>query len=145
MKLILLILMFLGSSAACGDGQKMLAPMQNNTSTMQHVNTFIANFATFSMDIQAAGVASIPKATISDKGELFIAYAYTAGSEKRTGKMTLHDRGNNRFEGHWKTAADNGNSYQGSLYFIFDALGNANGSYEFGGSNYNISIVKTKK
>ena len=116
--------------------------MSNNDLT--NVSVFISGFSAYSMDIQAAGLATIPKATIADNGELYIEYAYHSGGENRTGKMTLYDKGNHRFEGNWKTDADNGNAYQGTLYFVFDRDGNATGYYKFGGSDYAITILKNK-
>lgn len=111
---------------------------------MNNVNQFIKSFQTFSMDIQGAGLASIPNATISEKGEVYCEYAYHSEGENRKGKMTLSDKGNNRFEGNWKTVADNGNEYQGTLYFIFKASGEAEGYYKYSGSDYKITIFKKK-
>lgn len=54
--------------------------------------------------------------------------------------MTLTSKGKNRFEGHWKTIADNGNVYQGDLYFVFKENGEADGHYKYMGSNYKITI-----
>lgn len=109
---------------------------------LSNISVFISNFEDYSMDIQAAGLATIPKATISDEGVLYIEYWYKSGNENRTGKMTLNKKSNNRFEGEWKTNADNGNSYQGTLYFVFDKNGTAIGYYKFGGSDYKITILK---
>ncbi|MEN0050900.1 MAG: hypothetical protein AAF806_27780 [Bacteroidota bacterium] len=67
--------------------------------SLVNVSTFVSNFADYAMNIQAAGLASIPKATISPKGALYIEYAYHSGGENRNGKMTLYDKGNHRFEG----------------------------------------------
>ena len=126
---------------ACGQSnlKKVSTGIENNQST---VSVFISNFAAYTMDIQAAGIATIPKATLSESGELYIEYAYHSGGENRNGKMTLYDKGKNRFEGKWKTDADNGNSYQGTLYFVFDELGNGSGNYKFGRSDYQITIQK---
>ncbi len=114
--------------------------------TMKHIGfatTFISDFKSYRMDIQAAGIATIPVATISEKSTLYIEYAYTAGGENRNGKMTLALNPNtNRFEGDWKTVADNGNAYQGDLYFEFKDNGQADGFYHYGGINYKITIFK---
>lgn len=110
----------------------------------ENVNQFVKNFQTFSMDIQGAGLASVPKATVSEKGELYCEYAYHSEGENRNGKMTLTDKGNNRFEGNWKTVADNGNVYQGTLYLIFKVNGEAEGYYKYAGGNYKITIMKKK-
>lgn len=107
-----------------------------------NVNMFVNNFEAYEMAIQAAGVASIPEAAILENGDLYVVYAYTSGGENRKGNMTLADQSNNRFEGHWKTDADNGNSYQGTLYVVFDASGNGKGYYQFGGQDYEIAISK---
>lgn len=110
------------------------------------VKLFVDSFTTFKMDIQGAGMASIQKATLSDKGELYIEYAYHSEGENRNGKTTLTEKSMNRFEGNWKTIADNGNVYQGTLYFDFKENGEANGYYKFAGSEYKITIfVPTKK
>jgi len=136
---IALLLALIASVHTCAQ-----STINNESNTMNQNQTniavFIADFANYSMDIQAAGMATIPAATTSEEGELYIEYAYRSGQENRNGKMTLSDKGNNRFEGNWKTDADNGNSYQGSLYFVFDKLGNADGYYKFGGSDYKITI-----
>ncbi len=121
--------------------------MQSNSNTKNtSVKTFVDGFSDFKMDIEGAGLATIPKATISDKGELYIEYAYYSESENRKGKMTLSENANHRFEGNWKTIADNGNVYQGSLYFDFKTSGEANGYYKFAGSDYKITIfIPVKK
>lgn len=38
--------------------------------------------------------------------------------------------------------ADNGNSYQGTLYVVFDTSGNGKGYYQFAGQDYEITISK---
>lgn len=111
----------------------------------QNVKAFITSSQNYGMDIQAAGIASIPKATLSAKNELYIEYAYHSEGENRNGKMTLVDKGNNRFEGNWKTVADNGNVYQGALYFVFKPNGEADGNYKYAGSDYKITIFTSKK
>lgn len=111
---------------------------QNNHS--MNVTTFINNFENYNMDIQAAGIAGIPVATLSNDNVLYIEYHYNSGNEKRKGKMTLTLVSDNRFEGNWKTDADNGNSYDGALYFQFDGNGEASGYYKYGGSDYKITI-----
>lgn len=63
------------------------------------VNSFIDNFENFKMDIQAAGIATIPAARLSDSNELYIEYHYDSSGEKRKGKMTLTFTKNNRYEG----------------------------------------------
>lgn len=141
---ITIIIFLLTNFNACGQSNlKQQSNMVDNELT--NVSVFISNFSKYNMDIQAAGLASIPKATLSKKGELYIEYAYHSGGENRNGKMTLYDKGNHRFEGNWKTDADNGNSYQGTLYFVFDKFGNGDGYYKFGGSNYKINILKNKE
>jgi len=107
------------------------------------VKTFISDYNKYKMDIQAAGVASIPIATLSEKGTLFIKYTYESDGEKRNGEMTLLlNLTTKRYEGGWKTIADNGNTYQGDLYFEFEKDGQANGFYQFGGTNYKLTIFK---
>lgn len=112
--------------------------------TNTSVKSFVANFSNFKMDIQAAGMASIPTATLSENGELYIEYAYNSEGEVRNGKMTLTEKTKTRFDGNWKTIADNGNVYSGSLYFDFKENGEADGFYKFGGSNYKITIFIPK-
>lgn len=119
---------------------------QKKMTQVENVKYFASKFADFKMDIQGAGLASIPKATILDNGELYIEYAYHSEGENRKGKMTLTEKAMNRFEGNWKTIADNGNVYQGTLYFDFKTNGEANGYYKFAGSDYKITIfVPVKK
>ena len=129
---------------ACGQSnQKNTKDMIENS--VSNVAVFISNFANYSMDIQAAGIASIPDAKLAENGELFIEYIYTSGGENRECKMTLFSRCNHRYEGNWKTDADNGNSYDGTLYFVFDERGNAKGVYKYGGGDYDITILKKKE
>lgn len=141
---IFFILSLITSSNACGQVNH-----QNTTSIineeLSNVSVFTSIFGMYSMDIQAAGLASISKATVSEDGVLYIEYSYKSGIENRNGKMTLRYKSKNHFEGNWKTEADNGNSYQGTLYFIFDKDGTADGYYKFGGSDYKITILKNKK
>lgn len=114
-----------------------------NTNKM-NVKAFIDSFESFDMDIQAAGIANIPVASLSADNLLYIEYHYDTGNEKREGKMTLNLASNNRFEGNWKTDADNGNTYSGSLYFEFKDNGEALGYYKFGEVDYKITIFKNK-
>lgn len=64
----------------------------------------------------------------------------------RKGKMTLTlNPESNRMEGNWQTNADNGNVYKGTLFFIFNENGEANGKYRFANSDYKITIFKVSK
>ena len=137
-KIIYILLLGASMSACAQHNTTETIPMHN--SNKSNVEKFISNFDTYSMDIQAAGIAKIPEATLSKNGELYIAYAYQSGNEKRNGMMTLFQSENNRFEGKWNTQAGNGNSYKGTLYFVFDEDGEAIGHYMFGEGQYNISI-----
>ena len=141
---IIFILSLMTSIIACGQINHKKTPTMVKDD-LSNVSVFTSNFAEYSMDIQAAGLATIPKVTISEDGVLYIEYAYKSGEENRNGRMTLYNKTNNRFEGEWKTVADNGNSYQGTLYFVFDDAGNAQGYYKFGGSDYKITILKNKE
>lgn len=132
--------MAMGSCAQQNENKKEMMVTDN-----QNVKAFIMLFQNFGMDIQAAGLASIPIATLSAKNELYIEYSYHSEGENRKGKMTLADKGGNRFEGSWKTIADNGNVYQGVLYFNFKANGEADGYYKFAGGDYKITIFTKKK
>lgn len=119
------------------------ANAQNKMEQTDFVKTFISDYGNHKMDIQAAGIATIAGATLSEKGRLYIEYAYNSEGETRNGKMTLMLNSNTkRFEGGWKTVADNGNVYQGTLYFRFEKNGQANGFYQFGGTDYKITIFK---
>ena len=118
--------------------------MDQRAEQKKMANTFIADYQNYSMDIEAAGLASIKEATLSMEGALYVEYAYTSGSENRNGKMTLQLTEKNRLEGNWKTDADNGNSYSGSLYFTFKENGEASGQYKYGGTDYKIAILKKK-
>lgn len=138
---LMLLLSLLTSLNTCGQVNHQKAPSMPKDD-LSNVSVFISNFGDYSMDIQAAGLATIPKATISKEGVLYIEYSYKSGAENRNGKMTLNNKSNNRFEGEWKTDADNGNSYQGTLYFFFNKNGTAEGYYKFGGSDYKITILK---
>ena len=119
---------------------------QNKMVQTENVKYFVSKFANFKMDIQGAGMATIPKATLSDKEELYIEYAYHSEGENRKGKMTLLiNDSKEKFVGNWKTIADNGNVYQGSLYFVFKQNGEADGYYKYAGSDYKITIFIPKK
>lgn len=116
---------------------------QNKMEQKEFVKTFISDYNIYEMDIQSAGIANIPVATLSENGTLYIEYTYNSEGEKRNGKMTLLlNSKTNRFEGGWKTVADNGNVYQGNLYFAFEKDGQANGFYQFGGTDYKITIFE---
>jgi hypothetical protein len=138
MKFIIYIATLMTTLTSCGQtvNQKLMK---------QDINKFIDSYPNFNMDIQGAGIASIPIATISDKNELYIEYAYHSEGENRKGKMTLSEKSNNRFEGNWKTIADNGNVYQGTLFFVFKANGEADGYYKYAGSDYKITIFTKEK
>jgi hypothetical protein len=119
------------------------ADAQNMMKQKEFVKAFISDYNTYGMDIQSAGIATIPVASASENGTLYIEYAYTSEGEKRNGKMTLLlNSKTKRFEGGWKTIADNGNEYQGNLCFIFERDGQANGFYQFGATDYKIKIFK---
>ncbi|WP_299245986.1 hypothetical protein [uncultured Aquimarina sp.] len=108
------------------------------------VKIFISDYNSYEMDIEAAGLATIKDAKLVMEGELYIAYAYVSGNENRNGKMTLLLTDEDRLKGNWKTNADNGNSYNGSLYFTFSENGEASGHYKYGGTDYKITILKKK-
>lgn len=113
---------------------------QQKINKMENVQLFVSRFHQYRMDIEGAGLATIPNATITDRSDLYIEYAYFSDGENRKGKMTLTERANHRYEGTWKTIADNGNVYEGTLYFTFKENGEAAGRYTFAGSDYKIRI-----
>lgn len=134
MKNILMLSLFLMS--ACAGAQS------GKNGATNDIQTFVTNFSVYNMDIAAAGIAKITAAKLISETELFIAYAYMSGGENRNGKMTLHPTASGTWQGDWKTDADNGNSYSGTLYFNFTENGEATGKYRFGGADYRISINK---
>ena len=132
----LLIIMLITLLQSCN------SKAQNKMEEKEFVKTFISNYNKYGMEIQSAGTATIPVATF-ENGALYIEYAYNSEGEKRNGKMTLLlNTKTKRFEGGWKTIADNGNVYQGNLYFVFEKDGQANGFYQFGGTDYKITIFE---
>lgn len=135
----IITLMILSSHcfSSCGQTQ--------NPFDMSHIEKFISSFSNFKMDIQAAGIATIPAATY-ENNILNIEYAYFSEGENRKGKMTLTlNPKSNRMEGNWQTNADNGNVYKGSLYFVFAENGEATGEYKFVNSDYEITIFNALK
>jgi hypothetical protein len=112
--------------------------------TPTHVRQLVADPAAYEMDIQAAGLATIPTASLAADGSLTLSYRYESEGEKRRGSMTLASRGENQYAGHWKTDAHTGNVYQGTLHFTFAADGTATGSYRFDGRDYAITIRKRR-
>lgn len=135
----ILTLMILSSHCFSSSGQTQ------NSFDMSHVEKFISNYSNFKMDIQAAGIATIPAASFVNN-ILIIEYAYFSEGENRKGKMTLTlNPESNRMEGNWQTNADNGNVYKGTLFFIFNENGEANGKYRFANSDYKITIFKVSK
>lgn len=109
---------------------------------MGYANVFAGSFKDFKIDIQAAGIAIIPAATL-DNDTLIIDYAYFSEGENRKGKMALsYSAVSERYEGSWKTKADNGNVYQGSIYLVFSENGKAKGKYRFMNSDYKITILE---
>src|SRR5688500_10795009 len=114
---------------------------QINLNQSEFATTFVSDFASYRMDIQAAGIATIPASTLAKDKTLTIAYAYFSEGEERKGKMVLvFNEISKLFEGNWKTNTDNGNVYHGSLYFNFKENGEASGKYAFMGSEYKITI-----
>ena len=120
---------------------------QNKMTQTENAKYFVLKFAKFKMDIQGAGIATVPSVTISRGNLLIIDYAYNSEGEKRKGSMKLDFvEKSKRFEGHWETKADNGNVYNGTLYFVFKESGEADGYYKYAGSDYKITIfVATNK
>lgn len=111
----------------------------------ENINLFIGNYQNYKMDIQAAGIASIPVADF-ENDVLTIEYIYFSEGENRRGEMTLSfNTQTRRFEGNWLTTTDNGNVFQGSLYFVFDKNGEATGKYTFANSEYKIMIFKASE
>ncbi len=136
-KLIMVIIIASQCLAACGQVEK--------TRDMSTIEKFVSNYSQFQMDMQAAGIATIPAASF-ENSVLTIEYAYFSGGENRNGEMSLtFNAETNRFEGNWQTNADNGNVYKGSLYFVFDENGEAKGAYKFNNSNYRISLIDSKQ
>jgi hypothetical protein len=105
------------------------------------IDVFVKNYRQYRLDIEAAGIATIPSATLDKNQVLTIEYVYRSEGENRTGKMILRAKRPAYFEGDWKTNADNGNVYQGALFLIFEADGTAKGSYRFSGADHKISVV----
>jgi hypothetical protein len=119
---------------------------QSKMTQTEYAKHFVDNFATYKMDIKGAGLATLPKASLSKENALSINYAYHSEGENRQGAMTLtFNEKTKRFEGNWKTNADNGNVYSGSLYFVFKENGEADGYYKYAGSDYMITIFIPKK
>jgi hypothetical protein len=119
---------------------------QSKMTQTENVKHFVDNFATYKMDIKGAGLATLPKASLSKENDLSINYAYHSEGESRQGAMTLtFNEKTKRFEGNWQTNADNGNVYSGSLYFVFKENGEADGYYKYAGSDYMITIFIPKK
>lgn len=116
-----------------------------NSRDMSNIEKFISSYSNFKMDIQAAGIATVPAASF-ENNILAIEYVYFSEGENRKGKMTLTlNPKSNRMEGNWQTNEDNGNVYKGSLYFVFDENGEAKGEYKFNHSNYRISLINRKQ
>lgn len=116
--------------------------MDKRAEQKRRVKTFSKNFQDYKINIEAAGIATITDASFIMEGELWVSYAYISENESRKGKMRLLVTDNQNLEGEWKTEADNGNSYNGTLYFKFEENGEANGHYTFGGTDYKITILK---
>lgn len=96
----------------------------------------------FGMNIQAAGTATIPDASLLD-GELTVSYEYAATDgtgEQRAGSMNLTVAEDRTATGRWRTVADNGTVYNGPLSFDFADDGTAIGTYQFDGITYDITI-----
>lgn len=137
----LILIAFAVSSLSC------YLNAQNKMTQTENAKYFASKFDEYKMYIQGAGMATIPGASISIDNSLAIEYAYNSEGEKRKGSMILtFAEKAKRFEGHWKTKADNGNVYNGTLYFLFKENGEAGGHYKYAGSDYKITIfVPTKK
>ena len=104
---------------------------------------FVAHFSDYVLNIQAAGRASISNASLSGEDTLRVDYAYQSEGEKRRGSLSLWLRQEtHRFEGTWRTVADNGNVYQGTLRLRFKAQGEATGFYTFLGTNYTLTLSR---
>ena len=107
------------------------------------LKTFVSNYNEYGMDIQSAGIATVPMATLSNKNILYIEYAYRSEGENRKGEMTLEpNQKTKRFEGTWKTVADKGNVCQGNIYLELEEDGQAKGFYEYDETDYGITIFK---
>ncbi|SMB99485.1 hypothetical protein SAMN00120144_0221 [Hymenobacter roseosalivarius DSM 11622] len=105
-----------------------------------NAHRFAANYSSFKMNIEAVGIARIPAAHWAHD-TLVVDYAYFSEGEQRQGRMSLAwQPPANRFEGTWRTQADNGNVYQGPLYLVFQENGEATGQYTFLGSRYAITL-----
>lgn len=136
-KAAFVLIMFIALLYSCN------SKAQNKMEQKDFVKTFISDYNAYEMDIQSAGMATIPVATLSKNGILYIEYAYNSEGEKRKGKMTLLlNSETKKFEGGWKTVADNGNVYEGNLHFVFEKDGQAYGFYQFGGTDFKIAIFK---
>lgn len=121
----------------CSEAQQ--SPAKDEPS-LQFEQLFVENYNQYTMDIAAAGRATLPTVFWSSDGALIIEYTYQAGTEKRTGSMVLQTTKAHHYEGNWKTVADSGQEYAGSLYFDFKKDGTANGYYQFAGNSYKITI-----
>ena len=119
---------------------------QTATDQASYAQRFVLNFDQYIIDIQVAGIARIPTATLSKQNVLSVAYTYRSEGEDRSGNMELFlDEKSDQFVGNWKTVAENGNVYQGRLYLVFEESGEASGSYQFLGASYKINILIPSK
>jgi len=103
-------------------------------------NRFLSDIKKYEMPIEAAGLASITSARVLNSDQIRIEYKYEAGNESRSGYMLLNETSNHRYEGTWHTNAHNGNSYKGTLHFVFSPNGEAKGKYLYAGNNYSIEL-----
>jgi len=101
---------------------------------------FLKNYHHYEMPIEAAGLASITSARVLNTDQIRIEYKYEAENESRSGYMLLNETSNHRYEGNWHTTAHNGNSYKGTLHFVFSPNGEAKGKYLYAGNIYSIEI-----
>ena len=134
MKILIIVALL---TAASGHALKAQEP--TDQSALAH--RFVARFSDYTLDIQAAGRASILNASFSAEDTLRVEYAYRSEGEKRRGSLSvwLHQE-TGRFEGTCRTVADNGNVYQGTLRLRFRVQGEATGFYTFLGSSYTLTL-----
>lgn len=105
---------------------------------------FRGSLAAYRMEIEAAGVASINAVRVQSATDVEVDYTYDArdgSGERRAGTLFLRENAG-KMTGRFRTRADNGHVYEGTVVLSFGDDGTARGSYVFAGGSYALSIVR---
>ena len=140
-----LLMLSFSSQSQINCNHEMIECNPKKKSSTSGVLKFCENFDQYAYDGDGLDVINIKRAELQGS-KLTIEYYYTAEGENRKGKSSHKLQSDGIYKGHWKTIADNGNTYEGESWFKFNSDGTASGNWTWDGvpGEFELAINKIK-